>query len=74
MTLSIATTTGQSRPGSEGNERVLRIPQTSSITGALHSDCLMPYPEHSLPASYSSAEKQLVYSTAPSSVGVNHLI
>ena len=33
-TLSGATTPGQSGPGSDGNEGVLRIPQNSSITGA----------------------------------------
>ena len=38
-----ATTLGQSGPGSDGNERVLHIPQ-SSKTGALPSDCLMSYP------------------------------
>ena len=42
-TLSGATTLGQSRPGSNGNERVLRIPQSSSITGATPSDCLVSY-------------------------------
>ena len=34
-TLSGATTPGQSWPGSNGNEGVLRIPQSSNITGAL---------------------------------------
>ena len=33
-TLSGATTTGQSGPGSNGNERVLNISQSSSITEA----------------------------------------
>ena len=33
MTLLDATTLCQSGPGSNGNERVLRIPQISSITG-----------------------------------------
>ena len=32
-TLSGATTLGQSGPGSDGNEGVLRIPQSSSIAG-----------------------------------------
>ena len=32
-TLRGATTSGQSEPESNGNERVLRIPQSSSITG-----------------------------------------
>ena len=43
-TLSGATTPGQSGPGSDGNEEVLRIPLSSSIIGALKSDCLMSYP------------------------------
>ena len=47
-TLSGATTLGHSEPGSDGNERVLRIPQNSSITGASASDCSMSYPGHSL--------------------------
>ena len=65
-TLSSATTSGQSGPGSNGNEGVLYIPQSSSIIGISLSDCLVPYPEHSLGrGSYPSAEKQLMYSTAP---------
>ena len=56
---------GESGPGSEGNEGVLRIPQSSSITGSSPSDCLVSYPGHSLGESYPSAEKQSVYSTAP---------
>ena len=35
---------GQSGPGSDGNEKVLRIPQSSSITGNSPSDCLVSYP------------------------------
>ena len=38
---------GQSGPGSNSNERVLHIPQTSGI-GASLSDGLVSYPEHSL--------------------------
>ena len=57
-TLSGATTQGQSRPVVNGNERVLRIPQGSSITGTSPSDCLVSYPGHSLGESYPSAEKQ----------------
>ena len=38
--LSGATTPGQSGPGSDGNEGVLRIPQSSSIAGTSPSDCL----------------------------------
>ena len=40
MTLSGATTPEESGPGSDGNEEV-RIPQSSSITGTLLSDCLV---------------------------------
>ena len=46
-TLSSATTLDQSGPGSNGNEGVLRIPQSSSITGTPTSDCLVSYPGHS---------------------------
>ena len=38
-TLSGATTSGQSAPGSDGNEGVLRLPQSSSITEISSSDC-----------------------------------
>ena len=45
--LSGATIPGQSGPGSDDNEGVLHIPQ-SSRTGALPSDCLVFYPGHML--------------------------
>ena len=47
-TLSGATTPGQSGTGSDGAEGVLRIPQSSSITGTSPSDCLVSYLGHSL--------------------------
>ena len=47
-TLSGATTPGHSGPGSDGNEGVLCIPQSSSITETSLSDCLVSYPGHSL--------------------------
>ena len=47
-TLSGATTPGQSGPGSDGNEGVLRILQSSSITGTSPSDCLVSYAGHLL--------------------------
>ena len=47
-TLSGATTPGQIGPGSNGNEGVLCIPQSSSITAASPSDCLVSYPGHLL--------------------------
>ena len=39
---------GQSEPGSNGNEGVLHIPLSPSITGTSPSDCLVSYPGHSL--------------------------
>ena len=48
MALSGATTPGQSGPGSDGNEGVLCIPQSPSITGTSSSDCLVSLPGHSL--------------------------
>ena len=41
QTLLGATTLGQNRPWSDGNEGVLHIPQSSSITEASPSDCLV---------------------------------
>ena len=53
-TLSRATTPGQSGSGSDSNEWVLRISQSSSITWTLPSNCLVG-------EFYLSAEKQSVY-------------
>ena len=47
MTLSGATTSGQSGPGSNGNEGVLCIPQNSSISDISLSDCLVSHRGHS---------------------------
>ena len=47
-TLLGATTLGQGGPMSDGNEEVLHIPQTSSITRTSPSDCLVSYPGHFL--------------------------
>ena len=66
MALSGATIHCQKGLGSSGKERVLRIPPSSSIPGTSPSDCLISYPGHFLGWSYSSAEEQSVYSTAPS--------
>ena len=64
--LSGATTSSQSGPGSDDNEALVCIPESSSITGTSPSDCLMTYPGYSLGGgSYPSAEVQSVYSTAP---------
>ena len=60
MTLSGATTPGQSGPGNDGDKGVLRIPQSSSITGTSPSNCLESYQD----IHYLSAEKKSVYSTA----------
>ena len=45
MALSGATIPSQSGPGSNSNERVLRIRQSSNITGTSSSDCLVSYQE-----------------------------
>ena len=55
--LSGATTPSQSGPGSDGNEGVLHISQSSSITGTSLLDCLVSYPGHSFGGSYPSAKK-----------------
>ena len=69
-TQSGATIPGQSGLGSDGNEGVLCIPQSSKITGASPSDCLVSYlGQHLLAEAYPSAEKQLVYSAAPADSG-----
>ena len=47
-TLSSTITPSQSVPGSDGSKEVLRIPQNSSITGALPSNCRVSYSGHSL--------------------------
>ena len=47
-TLSGTTTPGQSGPGSNGTEGGTPHSQSSSITGASPSDCLVSYPGHSL--------------------------
>ena len=71
-TLSGATTPGHSEPESDGNEGVLRISQSSSITRISPSDCLVSYLEHSFGESYSSAEKHIFYS--PSQLGHRILV
>ena len=47
-TISGATAPGLSGPGSDGNEGVLRILQSSSVTRTSSSDCLVSYTGHSL--------------------------
>ena len=63
MNLSGGTTKGQREPRRCGNEGVIRIPQSSSFTGNLLSDCIVSLPGHALAGSYSSAENQSVHST-----------
>ena len=46
--LSDATIPGQSEPGSNGNEGVLSIPQSSSITETSPSDRFVSYAGHSV--------------------------
>ena len=67
-TRSGAITSGQSRLGSNGNEGVLHISQ-SSKTGTSLSDYLISYQRHSLAGGVLplSAELQSMYSTAPPS-------
>ena len=55
---------GQSGPGNNGNEGVLHIPQSPSITGTLPSDCLVSYQDTHWEGAYPSVEVQSVYSTA----------
>ena len=58
LTHSGATTSSHSVPGSDDNKGVLRIPQSSCITGVLQADCLISYPGHSLGVrSYASASE-----------------
>ena len=63
MALSGATIPGQSGPGSNNNEGVLCIPQSSSITGTSPSDCLVSYPGLSLGGGLTPLLS--VYFTAP---------
>ena len=63
--LSGATAPGQSEPGSEGNEGVLRIPQSCIITGTSPSDLFSVISRTLIGRrSYPFAEKQSVYFTA----------
>ena len=63
----------ESGPGSNGNERVLCIPQSPSITGTSPSDCLVLYPGHFLGGLTHSAEVQSVYSTAPADWAIHKI-
>ena len=64
-TLSGAIAPRQNTRGSDGSEGVFCIPQSSCITEALPSYCLVSYPGNYLGESYPSSEMQPLYSTAP---------
>ena len=66
--LSGASTPGQNEPRSDGNKQVLRIPQSSRITGALTTDFLC-YIQDPRWGSYPTVKKQSVYSTALNRLG-----
>ena len=68
-TLIGVTTLGQSGPGSDGNEWVLPIPQSSSITETSPSDCLVSYQDTCWGWSYSSVKMQSVIFLQPQSTG-----
>ena len=63
--LSGATIPGQSGPGSDGNEGILCIPESSSITRISPSGCLVPYSGLLLEGSNPFAEEQSIYSAGP---------
>ena len=67
-------TPGQSGPGSNGNQRVFHIPQSSNITEAAQSDCLVSYPGCSLGESYPSSVILSAYSTAPADLTTRTLV
>ena len=64
-TLLGSTTPSQGGPESNGNEGVLRVPQSSSITGASRSDCLVSYLGHMLGESKPFSEILSMYSATP---------
>ena len=64
---------GQSGPGSNGNEGVLRILQSPSITGTSPSDCLVSYQDTHGRGVYPSAEVQSVYPTAPADWAIHRV-
>ena len=72
-TLSGASTPGQSGPGSDGNEGVFHIPQSSNITGASHQVVNVISRILIGRGSYTSAEMQSVYSSIKEAL-VSYLI
>ena len=67
--LSGTTTPGHSGPGSDGNEGVLHIPQSSSITGASPSDCFVSYPGHTLEGVFPLRREAVGVFYSPSRLG-----
>ena len=51
-TLSDASITGPTEHENNDNKEQLRVPQSSSISGASSSDCLVSYPGHSFERSW----------------------
>ena len=72
-TLSGATTPMLSRSVSNGNEKLLNIPQ-SSQTGASPSDCFMSYSKHSLGESYPLCRDTVGVFHNPAQLGGNCLV
>ena len=64
MTLTGDDTRGQRGPRSDVNKGVLRVAQSTIISGTSSSDGLVSYKGHSLAESYPFAEMPSVYSTA----------
>ena len=67
--LSGPTIPGHSGPGRIGNEEVLRIPQSSSITGTSPSDCLVWYRGHSWEGVLSLCREAIGVFYSPSQLG-----
>ena len=68
-TLSGATTPGQSGPGRDGNEGILCIPQSFSITGTSPSDSLVPYSGHFLGGGLTTCREAVSLFYSPSQQG-----
>ena len=71
-TLSGDTTPGQSGPGNDGNKKVLCIPQSSSITGASPSYCLVSLSGHSLEEVLPLHRDAVCVFCSPSQLGQSH--
>ena len=71
-TLSGPSIPGQTGPGSDGNEVVLCITQSSSITGTSPSGCLVSYPGQSLGGVLPCCRKAVNVFYSPNRLG-NHL-